>query len=219
VLFGYIGRNRRLDQILQALAEFPDRDAFHLDIFGQLENPESVRTRLKGSRLTDIVTVHGFVSEEKLNAALDAAHLAVNLRFPSMGEASASQLRIWDHALPSLVTPTGWYALLPEDTVAFVRPDHEVEDLQAHWRGFLADPDRFTRMGERGRLLLEEQHAPEIYVQTLLDFIGSPRCLHSRASAVHLAKRIGAEVGPWLNAIPPDDLLRPVAEQIRVLTR
>jgi glycosyltransferase involved in cell wall biosynthesis len=219
VLLGYIGLNRRLEQILQALAQFPDRDAFHFEIFGQLAIQDAVRACVKRLRLSHRVTLNGFVSEEKLDAALDAAHLAINLRYPTMGEASASQLRIWDHALPSLVTPTGWYAQLPEDAVAFVRPDHEVEDLQAHWRAFLADPDRFARMGECGRRHLEELHTPEAYTQTLIDFIRSPRCLHSRATAIHLAKRIGAEMGAWLNDVPPDALLRPFADQIRLLTR
>ena len=33
VMFGYMGRNRRLDAVLEALAALPDRDSFRLDIF------------------------------------------------------------------------------------------------------------------------------------------------------------------------------------------
>ena len=35
--------------------------------------------------------------------------LLINLRYPTMGEASLSQLRIWRHALPSMVTQVGWH--------------------------------------------------------------------------------------------------------------
>jgi hypothetical protein len=163
------------------------------------------------------VTLHGFVPEETLITALDAAHLALNLRYPSAGEASASQLRIWNHALPSLVTRTGWYASLPEDVVAFVNPEHEVADLQEHWHAFLADPARFAPMGERGRRLLEQDHSPHAYVQTILDFITSPERLRLLASASLLAKRVGTEMSAWLTPTYADDAFRSAAEQIRAL--
>ncbi len=96
-----------------------------------------------------MVTLHGFVPAEDLEAALTSAHLAINLRFPTMGEASVSQLQIWDHALPSLVTRVGWYATLPQETVAFVRPEHEITDIQAHLHAFVDDPGRYAHMGRR----------------------------------------------------------------------
>jgi len=217
VIFGYLGRNRRLDQILQALAEFPERDAFHLDIYGRIWDPAAVQTRVQELKLNRHVTLHGFVAEEKLDEALDAAHLALNLRFPSVGEASGSQLRAWNHALPSIVSRTGWYATLPEDAVAFANPDQEVAELQEHWRAFLADPAQFAQMGEAGRRILEQQHAPETYVQSLLDFIGTPEHLRLRASARALAERVGTEASTWMSRNSSDDFLRPAAEQIRAL--
>ena len=66
-----------------------------------------MRDEVEELRLQDIVTLHGFVPAEALEAALASAHLAINFRFPTMGEASVSQLQIWDHALPSLVTRVG----------------------------------------------------------------------------------------------------------------
>jgi hypothetical protein len=54
-----------------------------------------------------------------------------------MGEASGSQLRIWDHALPSIVSKNDWYATLPSETVAFVSPDHEIEGVKYHLKYFL----------------------------------------------------------------------------------
>src|SRR5262249_5870772 len=146
IVFGHISRNRGLDVLLQALAEFPARDQFRLDIYGQLWDSEQVLSWISALRLEGLVAVHGFVPEAELDTALACAHLAVNLRYPTMGEASGSQLRIWDHALPSLVTPKGWYASLPEDVVAFVRPDHEIADIQAHLRALLANPACFAKM-------------------------------------------------------------------------
>ena len=197
VVFGFLGKNRCLDVLLLALAEFPERDRFRLDVYGSLWDPIHVRGRLDALGLQETVTLHGFVPEAELDAALSGADLAVNLRHPTMGEASASQLRIWMHALPSLVTPLGWYAGLSREAVAFVRPGHEPEDIQAHLRAFLADPARFAEMGENGRRILEREHTPEAYVRAITGFAaqaGRHRCV---ATAWDLADRAGAEMAAW----------------------
>ena len=49
----------------------------------------------------NLVQLHGYTPEKELNKVLEKSHLAINLRYPTMGEASGSQLRIWYHALPS----------------------------------------------------------------------------------------------------------------------
>ena len=119
--------------------------------------------------LKSLVTLHGFAAEAELDDALRKADLAINLRYPTMGEASGSQLRIWAHALPSLVTNVGWYASLHADAVAFVRPsDDEIEDIQTHLRAFLEYPEKFALMGGKGFELLKQQHSPEGLANGLL---------------------------------------------------
>ncbi len=103
-----------------------------------------------------LVSVHGFVAEAaELDAALQRSHLALNLRDPTMGEASASQLRIWQHGLPSLVTDIGWYATLPASTVAKVRRESELADIQMHLAEFLRAPERYREMGQAGRAYVQ----------------------------------------------------------------
>jgi glycosyltransferase involved in cell wall biosynthesis len=168
ILFGYIGPNRRLDSILQALAQSSDQNLFHLDIYGDVWDPNFVATRIKLLGLTEVVKLHGFVPEPDLEDALDSAHLALNLRQPTMGEASASQLRIWDHALPTLVTRLGWYAGLPQTVVSFVRPENEVEDIQSHLRAFAVNPSAYVAKGQNGRRLLKEGHRVDSYVDAVM---------------------------------------------------
>ena len=197
IIFGYIYPNRRLDALLEAIAGLPERNKFRLDIYGQVWDGEHVRARTASLGLRKVVTVHGFVPEAELEQALGMAHLAVNLRYPTMGEASGSQLRIWDHALPSLVTPRGWYSHIPEDAVAFVRPEHEIVDIQAHLRAFLADPGRFAKMGERGRRILEEDHTPEAYVQAIIDLVAKAQRFRPYAAVFELARTVGAKMQVW----------------------
>jgi glycosyltransferase involved in cell wall biosynthesis len=203
IIFGLLGTNRRLGALLDALASLPERAQFRLDIYGQLWDEGEVRGQIRLLGLQDLVTIHGFVSEAELEAALEASHLAVNLRYPTMGEASGSQLRIWDAALPSLVTRVGWYASLPDNAVAFVRPEYEVRDIQEHLRAFLADPERFMQMGENGRRVLEERHAPAAYAQALVEFAAQVAGCRPAAAVRQLAQRLSAELAGWANLISP----------------
>ena len=140
---------------------------FRLDIYGPVWDSAYVRTQIQTLGLQGVVKLHGFVPAEELDAALATAHLAVNLRNPTMGESSFSQLQIWDHALPTLVSQVAWYAKLPENAVAFVRSEHEVLDIQRHLNAFIADPDRFSEMGMRAAA----------FSKRTIDLRGTPKLL------------------------------------------
>jgi glycosyltransferase involved in cell wall biosynthesis len=168
VVFGYLAANRRLHSLLEAIATFPERQQLRLDIFGELDDAEPLADRIRALELADIVHVRGFVPEADLDDVLARSDLAVNLRYPTMGEASHSQLRIWSCGLASLVTRTGWYAELPPDTVGLVDPANEVADLQDHFRAALARPETLHAMGDAGRRHLETRHDPALYVRDLL---------------------------------------------------
>lgn len=217
VVFGYINRNRRLVPLFEALARLPGKDRFRLDIYGEIWDPDFIREQIRSRGLASIVTLHGFVPEAELEKALIAADLAINLRYPTMGEASGTQLRIWSHALPSLVTQVGWYASLPDTAVAHVRPAHEITDIQTHLRAYLEDPARFTEMGAKGQLLLEEQHAPETYVCSILDVAIDAQQFRPRATAYSLAERVAVEMGAWTKSTALDEMRR-VSETIYELT-
>ena len=219
IIFGYLGRNRRLEEALEALAAFPAREQFRLDIYGQvLIDERHLRARIRNLGLKHLVKLHGYVPEEELDAALARAHLAINLRWPTMGEASGSQLRIWKHALPSLVSRVGWYAALPAAAVVFVEPEREAFDIQRHLNAFLADPARFAAMGQHGRRMLIEQHSPQSYAQSILEVVSHAQSFRSRSLASPLAGRAGALMCDWLGATIPEPTLKKTATEIAEIT-
>ena len=192
VVFGYLAANRRLPAVIQAVASHPQRAAFHLDIYGVIEDRAGVEAARLRDGAADCVTLHGFVADSALDAAIADADLAINLRTPSMGEASGTQLRIWRNATASLVTDEGWYATLPPDTVGFVRPSAEIADIQAHLSTLLAEPERFAAIGRRGRAQLIAEHAPEGYAAAIAQAAAAAPRLMTRAAALTLAGRLRA---------------------------
>jgi hypothetical protein len=163
--------------------------------------------------LGSLVKLRGFLPESLVEQKLSTADLAINLRYPSMGEASLSQLQFWDYGLPTLVTRTGWYASLPEDATAFVRPEHEVEDIQSHLRAFLADPGAFRAMGERGRQSLENND-PEKYVDAMTQFAAMALRRSPLVTALALAGRVGNDLSAWLHPAASAYLLDRASQEI-----
>lgn len=216
-LFGFLGPNRRLPVLLHTLANFARRDRYRLDIYGTIEGAEKIQQLICRLGLSDLVTMHGFVQHDELDEALRQTDLVVNLRNPSMGEASGSQLHLWQYALPSLVTRSAWYETLPGDTVAFVRPEHETEDIQAHLTAFLDDPGKYRELGRNGRAHVAENHATETYVHSLLEVASRTPEFRSRWIARDLARRAASTMMGWCDRSTIDGFLPKVAEEIEKL--
>ena len=213
VVFGYLSRNRRLGALLEALAGLDEREQFRLEICGQLWDEANTRTQIERLGLSSLVKLRGFLPESLVEQKLSTADLAINLRYPSMGEASLSQLQFWDYGLPTLVTRTGWYASLPDDATAFVRPEHEVEDIQSHLRALLADPGAFRAMGERGRQSLENND-PEKYVDAMTQFAAMALRRSPLVTALALAGRVGNDLSAWLHPAASAYLLDRASQEI-----
>lgn len=214
IIFGFIGANRRVEQFLEAWAGMPEKAAFRLHICGEVSNASQIVSRIRDLGLADFTKVFGYLSDEDLNIELARANLAVNLRYPTMGEASLTQLLIWDHALPTLVTRVGWYATLDEGTVAFVRPEHEIEDIRAHLRAFLKQPENYAEMGRRGQLTVRRDHAPGRYAETLLSLADRIHGFTTRNSRLNLAKRVGQDMSGWITPSASNVLSEKVARAI-----
>lgn len=217
-VFGFLGPNRKLPLLLRALAEFPERHRFRLDIFGTMDGQEKMHQLVSRLGLSETVTLHGFVTANELDAALRRTDLVVNLRDPSMGEASGSQLHLWQYGLPSLVTRRAWYATLPDDTVAFVRPQHEIEDIQRHLAEFLRDPETYRALGRNGRRFVEEHHSIESYATALLEFAADAPDFRARWVARDLARRSAMALTAWSDPSTSETFTEPIARQIAMLT-
>jgi glycosyltransferase involved in cell wall biosynthesis len=169
ILFGYIGPNRRLAEILTALSKLKHSKNFRLDVMGEIWDLPLIRRRIAECGLESRVKIHGFVSDPFLEQAVAEADLAFNLRYPSMGEVSATQLFLWSRGVPSFVTDVGWYSGLPSDTVVHIRPESESEDLSNHLTAFFRDPNDYRQIGLNGQRRFP-LHSEEIYARNVVCF-------------------------------------------------
>jgi glycosyltransferase involved in cell wall biosynthesis len=193
VQFGHIGPNRRLWEVLEALGPLKNEIDFKLDIMGNVWDRPLLSEKLERFGLERHVEVHGFVPEPELDAALAQAHLVFNLRYPTMGEASGSQLRIWNAAAAAVVTDLGWYGSLPDDTVFKIPLEGETAALQDLIRRVNADRSLGATLGQTGRTRLETRHTPALYAKGIADIAerfeeDAALSLHARRVRETLAK-------------------------------
>lgn len=198
IFFGFAAPNRRLQEFIHAWSASSVRRQIQLDICGEIWNPSIIQDTLAETDLTAQTRIHGFVDNATLDRMLDESDLALNLRFPSMGEASGSQLRIWSRGLASMVTDTGWYASLPDATVFKIRPDHEAKDLSDLLVKFVNNPAFGLQVGQAGLQQLS-RHDPEKYAKDLIALCSQQLPEWTRRwTGAQMAARVGFEMGNFL---------------------
>ena len=194
--FGYIGPNRRVEEILEVLAALKREVDFRLEIMGKVWDPGRIDTRIAQLELSDRVSQRGFVPEADLDRALAEAHLVFNLRHPTVGEASGSQLRIWNAGAAAAVSDQGFYAGLPDETVFKIPPEGERAELTALIRRFAADRDIGCEVGRQGRRHFEAYHTPDRYARGIAEIAARAGADAIRAQLMRSANRLLARGAP-----------------------
>lgn len=202
VLFGILGRNRRIPEILRAIASHPRRDELTLHVYGTYDDPAGLEALIRTFDLSRRVVVHGYVPDDVLDEAIRSAALVLNLRFPSMGEASASQLRAWSLGKATVVTPVGWYAELPPDAVLSAPLSDEQGALREAFTLALDEPARLRAVGENGRRRLVDRHRPEHFGAALAEVIADLPALRARWTVRRWTARCLAASAGWRAAVP-----------------
>jgi glycosyltransferase involved in cell wall biosynthesis len=170
VFCGHVGPNRRLIEFLEAWSHLPEPGLLSLDLFGNITSSRQLSQYAEHYGVAQYIRFNGYVSDAELDEALQSADFAINLRWPTMGEASASQLRYWSAALPTLVSDVGWYGELPDDTVCKISINNEAGDLLALLEDALLAREKYRQFGRRGWERLHSEHAPSEYARELVAF-------------------------------------------------
>jgi|CXWL01.1.fsa_nt_gi glycosyltransferase involved in cell wall biosynthesis len=167
--FGFQTPIKRTDRVVGALAA-PGLSAVHLVIVGESPAGASLIELARELGVADRVHETGFVTFEDFEAGIAAADLALNLRYPSAGETSASLLRVLAVGRPAIVSEFAQFAELP-DEVALKVPvgEGEIEGLVARLTEFLAAPEALARMGAAAREHVRREHDPERAAAAVVD--------------------------------------------------
>ncbi len=188
LIFGYLGLNRGVDVVLDLMRERP---GLTLHIAGEI-GPDILQRRVEEMARSGLKIVrHGFLAEAELDALIAKADLVINLRNPTMGEVSGSQLRIFANQGQSVVCNTGWYASLPDEATFKIDPDQLGRELAAIVDNLPARTERAAGMRLAGYNYVAQFHSLTYFAKQFVEFMeDAPRALaHGRR--LQLAKHIG----------------------------
>ena len=184
--FGLITRQKRVEVALRAFARFRRRfsDAQFL-LVGAVDPDYDLQSVLDGG-MEEGVSVTRRVNLDSFLRYMIASDLAVNLRYPTAGETSATLIRLLGFGKPVIVSNVGSFVEYPDDCCAKVDVDAEEEDtLYALMCALAADEELRRQLGANARRYVQEHHTLEGSAKKYMDFIQdvltSPRIPSSAA--------------------------------------
>jgi glycosyltransferase involved in cell wall biosynthesis len=157
---GDMNEAKRLDAVVRAAAQLGE-DA-HVAIVGRRIEGYDVEPAIEAAGVGAKVSVHADVDDGDFLAWLAAADAVVDLRFPHRGEVSGSLGRAMHAGAPTVVSATGTYLDVPDDTVLRVAPGPTDPSELAHVLGRLRDdPDLRGRIGGAAAAHVEHLRATD----------------------------------------------------------
>jgi glycosyltransferase involved in cell wall biosynthesis len=125
---GFIGRTKRMESAIKALAELKGQLAFKFLIVGEGDDLQAL---LKQYGLLEKTIKIGFASDEEFNAYLAACDIVINLRYPSMGECSGTLIQAMSYGKACIVTDHAWFSELPDNAVYKIGyKENEIKELK-----------------------------------------------------------------------------------------
>lgn len=204
--FGFIGPPKRLPAVFDALARLKTRIPYKLLVVGEGEDPKPDIDRFG---LADRTILPGFVDDGKFERLLKATDLLVNLRFPSMGEASGPLTQAMACGMPAIISNHAWFAELPDEAVRKVDVGAaEAAELEQALLELGQDSARRRQLGEAAQAYSRQYCAPEAVAARYLDFLEALPPPDLQAGPESNAPEFS-----WGNAAAPDWMAAPSEEE------
>jgi glycosyltransferase involved in cell wall biosynthesis len=180
--FGYMNPNKRVSTLLKVFYRLATQYTNLLLILVGDINPSMRHELLRFSRensIEDNIRIIGYVPEDQYFGYLSCADIVVNLRHPTMGETSGTQLDAMAFGKPLIVSNIGSYAEIPDSCCWKVDlGDVEEEELYEYLRALVTDKQLRDRMGRNSQKYLEKYHSWEDvgkqYLKIILDGTQTP---------------------------------------------
>jgi len=176
LVFASAGQVISIKQITSALEAFArlrgDFPHARYVVIGAELNPDlDLQTWLQERDFGDAVISTGYLADTRdFVSWIAAADVLVNLRYPTVGETSATALRGLAAGRPVIVSDHGWYAELPDNACIKVAPNDSEAVYQA-MRRLAGDATARREIGQRAAAYAQREHSLDTAARRYLDFI------------------------------------------------
>ncbi len=166
--FGYASIEKRIVQILEALALYKKRDEnFHFYIVGKVEQADILK-RIERLGLQENVTVTGYVNLNEFKEFMMVCDVAFNLRYPTQGESSASLARLLGFGKVVFVTDIATFKEYPDDVV--VKIEYGRREVKQIYENLLSIKERLDIYGKNSYQYALKHNNLDINSKIYMDF-------------------------------------------------
>lgn len=190
--FGYVSATKRIHQVLHALSEIEFNNYKYL-LVGE---GDYVKDLVKKYKLNDRVVFTGFTTIEEFDDLIALSDIIVNLRYPYMGETSASLIRALLLGKATVVSDIGWFSELPDDVVIKVPIEgREINVLKDSLTRLLNDSE-YRNQVESNAKTYSEYLNPEVIANSINEYLYRLNAMKQREKFVFLiSDQIGGLLG------------------------
>ena len=192
--FGYMSPAKRLDKLLAASSNLRSfYPQLKLVFVGEVVDGYDLHSEIATAGLDDITRVTGYVEESTLQTYLAAVDIGFNLRYPTIGESSATLAALMAAAKPVLVSNVDAFTEYPDDACIKIEVDEtEALQVEAMLDQLLRDADLCRQIGHRARRFVESTSTPPIvarqYINFVEDVLGEMTCKVFSAKVLSTSK-------------------------------
>ena len=160
--FGFLNKNKRPEIILESFEKILTRNKnVKLGFFGK-PNDDNLNKLIKDKQLEDNVFITGYLDEIEYSKALNRTDIVINLRYPSMGESSATLLEAFKTGKPVIVSEINQYNEFPDEVCWKIKPDkYEVAVLIEMLNYLIENKDVRTVLGDNAKKYADKVLSPK----------------------------------------------------------
>lgn len=171
--FGYMAASKRIDVALRAFAtlshQFPQ---LTYALVGAMIEGYTLRSLITELNLENKVRCVGYADESTFQTYMAATDIGINLRYPSLGETSATLFRLMGAAKPTLVSNVDTFVELPDDVCLKIDVDaQEQSQIETALRTLVVDETRRRQMGLHAHAYIQQECDPATVAGKYMHFI------------------------------------------------
>lgn len=164
--FGYIGETKLNDlicRVVKKIVEKSDLNVCYLMVGeGDFAN-EYVDN--------EIIYKLGYTDIDEFNSFISYSDVVLNLRYPSMGETSASMLRIMEMGKACIINNDGWFKEIPDACAQKIPINHIEYHLENTLEDLIKNEEKRIQIGQAAREYVEHEYDTEKIIKSIMDFL------------------------------------------------
>ena len=214
---GEVNANKAADLVAEAISGSEVlRGRVEYTVAGSMHDPTypaDLRRVIEQRGLGEVVRLVDRPDDATLARLIDEADVLVNLRYPHLGECSASLQEALFHGKPTIVWAHGYYDEFPADVVCKVE---SLPQLVGTMERLVASPEERRGRSERSLAHASGRFCTKKYCTRLVAFL--EECCRARPGCL-LADRLAARLGEFYDGVAPAEIVAKLAGEVHLMSR